>query len=353
MSRGPAVRLTRLFLAAVSLCLIFPEFLAPYDPAEQHRDYPYAPPMRLHWRDDHGRFHLRPFVYGLQSDSTADAYSEDRSREFAIGVVARGPTRQWLGVVPISYRLLSVESPGALFLLGTDGLGRDQWSRLLYGGRVTLLAGLCAAGLALSVGILLGSLAGYLGGWVDAASMRLVELFLAMPWLYLLLAVRAFLPLRVSPLQSFAVIVFILGLVGWARPARILRGVVRSVREQEFVVAARSAGAGPWFILSRHVIPQAASVIRTQAALLIPQYMLAEVTLSYLGLGVSESVASWGNMLQSVQQLSALRHAPWLLAPAVLMIPVFWSFSVLADRAEEHLEFRYSWKFLAQSRSGA
>jgi peptide/nickel transport system permease protein len=173
------------------------------------------------------------------------------------------------------------------------------------------------------------------------------------PWLYLLLAVRAFLPLRVSPVESFALIVLILGLVGWARPARMVRGVVRNVRAQEFVVAARSAGAGPWFVLSRHVIPQAAGVILTQSALLIPQYALAEATLSYLGLGVSEPIPSWGNMLQSVEQPLALLHSPWLLAPALLLIPVFWSFSVLADRAQERLEFGDTWNSLAHLRSHA
>jgi peptide/nickel transport system permease protein len=353
MRRGFGERASVCFLAGLCLCLIFAEILAPYDPAEQQRDFPYAPPTRLHWSDAEGRFHFRPFVYGLKVDSTIGAFVEDRSQVFPVRFFARGETWRWLGIVPVSRRLLSVEHPGELFLLGADGLGRDQWSRLLYGGRITLLAGLFAATLALSLGVLMGSLAGYLGGWIDAALMRLVELFLAMPWLYLLLAARAFLPLRLSPLESFGIIVLILGLVGWARPARIVRGVVRSVRDQEFVLAARSAGAGTWFILARHVIPQAASVIRTQAALLVPQYMLAEVTLSYLGLGVNEPVASWGNMLQSVQQLSALRLAPWLLAPAVLMIPVFWAFSVLAEHTEQHLEFQHTWNPLAHSRSRA
>jgi peptide/nickel transport system permease protein len=238
-------------------------------------------------------------------------------------------------------------------LLGTDALGRDQWSRLLYGGQVTLLAGLLGAAIALFLAVPLGAIAGYFGGWVDALLMRLVELFLAMPWLYLLFAVRAFLPLRVRPQIAFFLVVMLTGILGWARPARLVRGIARSARETEFVVSARSAGARASRILAKHILPQTATVVLTQAGVLVPQYMLAEVTLSFLGLGVSEPVPSWGNMLQAAQQYPVLVNDWWMLAPGVVMIPTFWAFAILVDRARQGVEFPDTWVPFARDRLGA
>jgi peptide/nickel transport system permease protein len=325
MSAAWSARASLVFLAGVGMAVLFAGFLAPYDPAEQNRDFPYAPPMRVHFADRDG--HLR--------------------------FLARGAPYHIAGVVPCGRHLFGVADQGKIFLLGTDALGRDQWSRLLYGGQVTLLAGVLGAGIALLLAVPLGAIAGYFGGWVDALLMRLVELFLAMPWLYLLFAVRAFLPLRVRPQAAFLLVVLLTGILGWARPARLIRGVARSAREREFVVAARSAGAGAGWILVRHIVPQAATVILTQAALLIPQYMLAEVTLSFLGLGVSEPVPSWGNMLQAAQQYPVLVNDWWMLAPGVVMIPIFWAFAVLVDSAHEKVEFRHTWKPFARERLGA
>ena len=197
-------------------------------------------------------------------------------------------------------------APGVLFLWGSDGYGRDVFSRVLYGGRISLLTGLVAAFLSLSLGLLWGTLAGFHGGWVDRLLMRGAELFLALPWLYLLLAVRAFLPLHISPTQAFFLLVAIIGTVGWVRPARMVRGVVLSARERGFVLAARGFGASPWYLIRRHILPLTWSVVLTQATILIPQYIVAEVTLSFLGLGVGEPVPSWGNMLAEARQY----HSP-------------------------------------------
>ena len=167
-------------------------------------------------------------------------------------------------------------------------------------------AGLLAAGLALGLGVVAGGLAGFYGGWVDEAFMRLGELFLALPWLYLLLAVRTSLPLHIDPAQAFLLLVVVLGLVGWARPARLIRGIVLSGKLREHVLAARAFGASDMYLLRRQVLPQAAGVVLTQFAVLIPQYILAEVTLSFFGLGVGEPVPSWGNMLAAAQQYEVL-----------------------------------------------
>jgi peptide/nickel transport system permease protein len=233
--------------------------------------------------------------------------------------------------------LLGAEN-GRLYLLGSDSFGRDQLSRFLYGGRVSLLAGLSGAGLTLLLGLFVGAVAGYYGGWKDDLLMRLAELFLALPWLYLLFALRAFLPLRVSPLQAFFLIIVVIGAVGWARPARLVRGVVLSAKERDFVRAARSFGATGGYLLRRHILPETSSVLLTQAAILVPQFVLAEMTLSFLGLGVPEPVPSWGNLLSSLQQYSVLVSYWWMYLPALAMVPFFLGYLGLGSELQERSE---------------
>jgi peptide/nickel transport system permease protein len=194
---------------------------------------------------------------------------------------------------------------------------------MLYGGRISLLAGLLGACIALFVGGLLGIISGFYGKWVDATLMRVLELFLSLPWLYLLFAVRAVLPLRIKTTDVFLLLVGIMGLVGWARPARIVRGIVLSVRERNFVLAARAMGASDLHILRRHVVPQTISTMLTMAALLVPQFILAEVTLSFLGLGVGEPIPSWGNLLAELQKYSVLTSYWWMYLPAIALVALF------------------------------
>jgi peptide/nickel transport system permease protein len=331
---------------------IFAGFFSSYGPEEQNRDFPYAPPMQLRYVDRKSHFRFPPVVYPLDRIGNTQDYAE-QPRALPIRFFVHGVPYRIAGSVPCDFHLFSVAEPERFFLLGTDALGRDQWSRLLYGGQVTLLAGLLGAAIALFLAVPLGAVAGYFGGWVDALLMRLVELFLAMPWLYLLFAVRAFLPLRVRPQIAFFLVVMLTGILGWARPARLVRGIARSARETEFVVSARSAGARASRILAKHILPQTATVVLTQAGVLIPQYMLAEVTLSFLGLGVSEPVPSWGNMLQAAQQYPVLVNDWWMLAPGVVMIPTFWAFAILVDRARQGVEFPDTWVPFARDRLGA
>jgi peptide/nickel transport system permease protein len=161
--------------------------------------------------------------------------------------------------------------------------------------------------------------------------MRVAELFLALPWIYLLFAIRAFLPLAVPPLQAFLLVVAVIGAVGWARPARMIRGVVLSTKEREFVRAARGFGASGGYLLRRHILPETASVILTQAAILVPQFVLAEMTLSFLGLGVPEPVPSWGNLLASLQHYNVLVSYWWMYLPTIAMVPFFLGYLVLAS----------------------
>jgi peptide/nickel transport system permease protein len=298
------------FLAAVHLTVLGAGLVAPYGFADQHRDFPYAPPVRVHFNG------LRPFVYGLRAEGAG--YSEDRSRIYPLHLFTNN-------------RLFGVEEPGVLFLTGTDGYGRDIFSRILYGARISLLTGLLAAVLSLGIGWMLGTVAGFFGGWIDQVLMRGSELFMALPWLYLLLGVRAFLPLHISGVQAFFLLIAIIGGVGWVRPARLIRGVVLSARERGYVLAAGGFGAGPIYLIRRHILPQTSGVVLTQATVLIPLYILAEVALSFLGLGVGEPVPSWGNMLAEARQYHALVEHPWLLAPGLAAIPVLFGYSILAD----------------------
>jgi peptide/nickel transport system permease protein len=219
--------------------------------------------------------------------------------------------------------------------LGSDTYGRDQFSRVLYGGQLSLLAGLLGTSLTLLLGALVGTAAGFYGGWRDDLLMRFAELFMALPWLYLLFALRAFLPLTVEPHEAFLLVIATLGAVGWARPARLVRGVVLSEKERDYVRAARGFGASPGYLLRRHILPATSNVLLTQAAILVPQFVLAEMTLSFLGLGVPEPVPSWGNLLASLQQYSVLISCWWMYLPAVAIVPFFVGYQGLASALQQ------------------
>jgi peptide/nickel transport system permease protein len=311
-------------LAAIYAAVALAGAIGPYGPSDQHRDVAFAPPTRLHFVDAEGRVGLRPFVYRLESrPGTGDEYEEDRSRAYPIRLMAPGTPYRVAGVLSGTRHLFVVDEPAHLFLLGSDQYGRDVLSRLLHGGQISLAAGLFAAAVAVALGTVLGAAAGYYGRWIDEAIMRVAEVFLALPWLYLLLGVRAMLPLHLDAVRAYLLVIAVLGIVGWARPARLIRAVVSSARARDHVLAARAFGAGDVHVLSRHILPDAAGVALTQLAILIPQYTLAEVTLSFFGLGISEPVPSWGNMLAAAQRYEVLLSYWWMLVPGIALGPVF------------------------------
>lgn len=327
-----------ILLAILHGIVICAGFFAPYDPVEQDRNNPYLPPMRLHLVDAQGHLHARPFAYAMKLHEGAfDQYEEDTQRLSFLQFFVNGSRYHLLGFLPCRLHLFGAGN-ARIYLLGSDGYGRDQFSRFLFGGQVSLLAGFLGAGLALLIGLLLGAFAGYYGGWIDDILMRIAELFLALPWLYLLFALRAFLPLSVSPLKAFFLIVGVIGGVGWARPTRLVRAVVLSAKERDFVRAARGFGATDAYLMRRHILPETASVIWTQLAILIPQYVMAEMTLSFLGLGVPEPTSTWGNLLSSLQQYSVLVSYWWLYLPAVIMVPFFLGYLGFASALQERGE---------------
>lgn len=339
MRRNHKLGAVLILLAAFHVFVLFAGFLAPYGFATQDREMPYAPPTRVHIFDTNGRWHARPFVYAVSfSEGSATSYREDPSHAYSLRWFVRGAPYKVAGLFSAHIHLFGMERPGEVFLFGTDGYGRDQFSRFLYGGQLSLLAGLLASALSLGIGIAVGSIAGFYGGWIDDALMRGSDLFFALPWLYLLFAIRAALPLHLPEWQVFLLLVGAIGLIGWARPARLIRGVVLSARERNFVRAARGFGASDFYILRQHVLPQTYGVVFTQLALLIPQYILAEVTLSFLGLGVGEPAPSWGSLLSSLQHYDVLSSYWWMFLPAVLLVPLFFAYQAAADALQERFE---------------
>jgi peptide/nickel transport system permease protein len=325
------------FIVVIHAVILFARFLAPYNPSDQDRERPYLPPMRVHFVDAIGHFHIRPFCYPMQLKlGSFDQFEEIPAPRVPLTLFTTGARYHLLGVLPMRLHLFGTAIPGTrLYLLGTDAFGRDQFSRILVGGQVSLFAGLVGTGVTLTLATLIGLCSGFFGGWRDNLLMRLAELFLALPWLYLLFALRAFLPLSVQPLEAFLLVVAVIGLVGWARPARLVRSVVMSVKEREFISAARGFGASNFYLLRRHIFPETASVLLTQAALLVPQFVLAEMTLSFLGLGMPEPAPSWGNLLACLQQYSVLVSYWWMYLPALVVVPFFVGYLGLASALQE------------------
>ena len=327
------------FLLGIHAVIALAGFCAPYNYETQDRQHPYAPPTRVHFIDCAGKFHLRAFVYATKSDEGNQiGYTPDCSQMARIQFFTPGDEYSILGMFHSTRHLIGVQEPASLFLMGTDGFGRDQFSRLLYGGQVSLFAGFMAASFSVVMGLLLGGIAGMYGGRVDDVAMRVAEIFIAVPWFYLLIAVRAFLPLQISPVAAFLLVVAVIGMVGWGRPARLVRGVVLSARERNFVQAARGFGASNAYLLRRHLMPLTFRVLLTQMAVLIPQFILAEVILSFLGLGIGEPFPSWGNMLAHAQQYNVLVSYWWMLLPGLAPIPVFLAYHSLAETLQERIK---------------
>src|SRR6266850_7173869 len=215
-----------MLLLLLQSAIVFAGFVAPYDPATQNRDFPFVPPTRIHFVDARGHWHFRPFIYQwVPLPQRVYEYQESPQRKYPIYFFVRA-NESTNTRVNTRIHLFGVEGPAQIFLAGSDNYGRDQFSRILFGGRISLGAGLLATGISLLLGLLLGAFSGFHGKWVDELVMRLAELFLVLPWLYLLLAVRAFLPLHISPAQTFFLLVAVIGTIGWARPARLIRGIV-------------------------------------------------------------------------------------------------------------------------------
>jgi peptide/nickel transport system permease protein len=221
--------------------------------------------------------------------------------------------------------------PNATHWLGTDALGRDQWARIVDGMRYSLFTGMAASGTALAIALAAGGLAGFYGSWLDNLLMTGSELFLSLPWFYLVLGVRAFLPLTISSWHSVLIVALILAGTGWPRPARLIRGIALTARNRDYVHAAQAFGGSSWYLIRRHILPETYSAAAVQAVLLIPRFILVEVTLSFFGLGISEPAPSLGNMLSSLRDPIVMTGYPWMWAPFGILVIIVLCYQTIAD----------------------
>ncbi|MEM7736659.1 MAG: ABC transporter permease [Deinococcota bacterium] len=326
------------------ICGLFAEFFAPYSLAHLS-DYLEAPPQQLQFIDQAGNFRLRPFVYGysevVDMQQMRRFYEVDTSVTYDVYFWVRGEPYRLFGVIPGDIHLFGTDAanPDAhLFLFGTDRLGRDMFSRILYGGRLSLLIGLIGQLLTLIFGVTLGAISGYYGGLVDNLVQRSTEFLSAFPDIPLFLALAAAIPPQWSPIAVYFMLTIILSFVRWGSLARQVRGLVLSLREREYVLAARSFGSSDRAILFRHLIPGTLSHVIVIATLSIPGMILAETALSFLGLGLRPPLTSWGVLLQEVSTVRAIRFAPWLLIPVPFIITAILGFNMLGDGLRDALD---------------
>lgn len=310
---------------------IFAPFFAPYDYKEQNRTLPNAPPSKIRFIDEQGQFNL-PFIYANKMvDIGRQTYSEDRGRKY------------YLTLFPGSSKLFGLSGNPEnvrLYLLGSDDLGRDLLSRIIYGGRVSLFIGICGVLVSFTIGTIVGAIAGYFGGSIDDLIMRICEIMMSLPSFYFLLTLSVLIPSELSSTQTFFLIVMIMSFISWAGFARVIRGLVASIRKREFVVAATALGGSHTRVLFYHVIPTTFNYSIIAMTLSIPGYILGESGLSLLGLGIREPDASWGNLLSSAMNVNAMVDHPWILLPGVFIFLTIMAFNFLGDWLRDTLDPR-------------
>jgi peptide/nickel transport system permease protein len=314
-------------LLLIYLVAAFCEFLAPFEPTAFTPRYTYAPPQVLHFldRDEAGDLVFRPFVYGykvtIDPEALRRTFVIDESVKYPVGFfVTSEPYKMW-GMFTLETKLFGPLKKGdPMYLLGADRLGRDLFSRILYGTRISMSIGLIGVTLSLLLGIILGGISGYYGGWIDNAIQRTIEFVLSLPTTPLWLGLAAAMPTNWPPLQIYLCITIILSLIGWTSLARVIRGRFLSLRTEDFVTAARLDGARERRIIFRHMAPSFVSHIIAEVSLAIPGMILAETALSFLGLGLQPPLVSWGVLLQEAQNIRAIATAPWLFAPGIAVV---------------------------------
>jgi peptide/nickel transport system permease protein len=327
-----------IIILIIYLVALFPEFLAPFPPDIASSEYLYGPLQRLHVLDrgTDGKLRVDPYVYGLQSTIEIKAmrrvFSVDTQQKIRVRLFVQGKPYKLLGLFPATMRLIGpVDETQPMYLLGADRLGRDMLSRLIYGTRVSMSIGLVGVLLSLVLGILLGGISGYYGGLVDSFIQRVIEFLRSIPTIPLWMGLAAALPMDWPPLRVYFGITIILSLIGWTGLARVVRGRFLSLREEEFIMAAEVDGASELRIILRYMLPSFTSHIIASTTLAIPSMILAETSLSFLGLGLRPPIISWGVLLKEAQTVRAVLQAPWLMWPAVAVVISVLALNFLGD----------------------
>ena len=319
---------------ALYIAAAFCEFLSPYTLESRNIDYIYAPPQRLHMISDDG-IHLWPFIYALKGvrhpETLRRLYTEDRTQIYPLKLFVKGGKYELWGLFETDLHLFGVDSGATVFLLGADSLGRDLFSRIIYGARISLTVGLVGVTLSFVFGLLFGAVSGYYGGWVDHSIQRLIEILRSFPSIPLWMALSAAIPANWSPLQVYFGITVVLSLLGWTGLARVVRGKILALREEDYATAALLCGASNSRIMLRHLLPGFTSHIIVSLTLTLPAMILGETALSFLGLGLRPPVTSWGVLLKEAQNVQAVALQPWLLTPAIFVIITVLAFNFVGD----------------------
>ena len=329
-------------LALISLWIVvglyltaaFVEIISPYDPEQQDVRSAYQPPTAVHLWDTQGTFH-GPFVYGTTRrrnlETLSQEYAEDTSKVYPIKLFVQGSEYKLWGLIPMSVHLYGVDDPGRVFLFGADRQGRDMFSRVVYGTRISMSVGLIGVVLSFVLGIIFGGISGYYGGWLDTLIQRVIEILRSIPTIPLWMGLSAALPPNWPPLQVYFGVTVILSLVGWTGLARVVRGRFLSLREEDFVMAAKLSGSSEKVIVFKHLVPSFTSHIIAALTLAVPEMILSETALSFLGLGLRFPAISWGVLLQEAQNIRSVAEAPWLLAPAGAVVLAVLALNFLGD----------------------
>lgn len=345
LKNNPLARFGAVLLLILYGVAIAADFIAPYDPYASQPNGSLLPPTHIYLTTGDGKFigpHVYPTTQGPVDTNTGDrkviVQWEKPSR---LSLFVKGDSYKILGIVPFDRHLFGTNGDGKFNLVGTDEQARDQFSRLVYGSRISLSIGLVGIAISFPLGMFVGGISGYFGGWIDSILMRFVEVLMTIPGIYLLVSLASLLPTGLSSAQRFLLIVLITSFISWAGLARVIRGQVLSIKQREFVQAARAMGANPIYIIVRHVLPQTATYLIISATLSIPGFIVSESVLSLIGLGIQQPDASWGNLLSLSTNASILVLQPWLVwPPALLIILTVLAFNLLGDGLRDALDPR-------------
>lgn len=331
----------KLALAAIAVLgvfyfvTIFAPFFAVNDYQQRHAEFATAPPQRIHFFDDAGKFHFPPFVYGLEQkldmDTLKRTYTEDKSVRYPIRFFARGHRYSLWGIFESDRHLFGVESPGVFFPFGTGEFGRDLYSRIVHASRISLSLGFVGVILSFILGCIIGGISGYFGGTVDLVIQRIIEFIISIPTIPLWIALAAALPPHWDSVQVYFGITLVLVTVGWTGLARTVRGKLLELREADFVMAAKISNMGDFQIIIRHLLPSFASYLIVSLTLGIPSMILSETALSFIQVGIRPPAVSWGVLLQDAQHIRSLSQSPWLLIPAIFIIITVLCFNFIGD----------------------
>lgn len=318
-------------LVLLYVVAIFSDFVAPYDKLKRFEEFTYAKPSSVRIRDANGAFHL-PFIYGrertLDKKTFTYSFAEDPSTRYPLRLFAKGDPYRLFGVIPLQRHLVGVEGDQPFLFLGSDDLGRDLFSRIVHAARVSLFVGFAGVLISFVLGILLGGISGYFGGVIDTVIQRIIEFIMSIPQIPLWMGLSAAIPQGWSGIQTFLAITLILSFVGWTGLARVVRGKIISLREEDYVTAALISSATPMQIITRHLLPGLTSYLTVHITMAVPGMILGETTLSFLGLGITAPDVSWGSLLQEAQDITVISNYPWLLAPVgfVMLAVVLFNF---------------------------